>query len=55
MKRAADQDEHAGEPVLQDVLEGEAERDRADAEAREDVDRPHIGKHDRHHDQEAEE
>jgi hypothetical protein len=55
MKRAADQDEHAGQPVLQNVLEGEAERDRADAKAGEDINRSHVRQHDRDHDQEAEE
>jgi FtsZ-interacting cell division protein ZipA len=55
VKRPPDQDENPGEPVLQNVLEGKAERDRADAEAGKDVNRPHRGQDDGDHDQKAEE
>jgi hypothetical protein len=54
MEGAADQDENAGQPILQNILEGKAERDGADAKAGEDVDRLHRGQDDCNDDQEAE-
>ena len=50
-----DQQQDAGEQVLQDVLEGEADRDRADAQRAEHVDRLHGGKDDRGRDEQREE
>jgi hypothetical protein len=54
-ERLTVEDEEPRQPVLQDVLEGEADRHRADAEGGQHVGRLHRGEHDRRHHEQAEE